>query len=310
MYSLKLFFTVALIMLICKISAQHELEVEGSALINGTIISDDPDIGIRLIPQKQCSGLISELGISIYRDSLFIGDDFRGNSKKSINDCSPDYDDRVLRVEPQNYSNNIAIRSFFGSQENAWDFIYGKSFNGNNFKGTGTITADGYLISNLGVRTKNSIAFTSGTDSGIDDGANDDGLITASSLNSADIAIMSKDDIILQIHGNNFGQGEGEFRVTNLDQDVLFKTSDDGNIFAPNIGIRNSAAGTFELQYDPVTGEIFALSISDRQPNVNGLKQATILNDILTRLDEQEKEITSLKQENKQLKKLNNLKLN
>lgn len=299
MYSVKLIFIFTLILCTTQLFSQYELEVEGSALIHETIISEDPDIGIRLAPQRQCDGTVPDLGLSIFREITFVGKDLNTSDKKSQAACPTDYDDIVLYVQPENYSNDVDIKAYLGSADNRWDLIHGGSFIGHNFNGTGTISADAFLISRLGVRTHNSLEFTTGMDSEADDGFGDDGVIQSPFQNTSDIVIKSKDDIVLQIHENSSQQGEGELRITNLNNEELFRTVDDGRIFAPKIAVRS--VGSSNLQYDPSTGEIFISSATFQADNTEQMQQNSIDN-ILARLDAQEKEIAELKIKNQQLR--------
>lgn len=129
---------VVLLLILCMYQTSFtQFDITGeNAMIHESVISDDPDIGIQLIPEEHCTNTPNLLGISIIRkvvnDPDFTGDSTASKKSAPCNDSSQG--DTNLCLVPKNFSDNQTFSSSLGDFQNRWSNIYTERLN---LSGTG-----------------------------------------------------------------------------------------------------------------------------------------------------------------------------
>lgn len=346
----KLLFTLAIVLVATTVFCQFELEIDGSVRLDRSVYSEDPNIGIRLVPREQCEGTILDLGLSLHRVANALPD-------RASDPCDPGVDDVTLFVVPQNYSNENGFTSYLGSPEDRWSRIYSNQLSSRNIVADYSVTTENLFVNRQATIHKTIIS--DDPNIGIqlipekmcDEGIDELGVSVMRTIvslpdlreeaenNQSPCPANSSDNVITlfpeNYSNNTFYQSflgspdnrwsvlftqtinatntistsgllrsTGGMNILNSSFQSILRTSSDGAVFAQNLKPRTS--GQYPLAYDIGTGEIYYIEPGPdyrvQESKTNELKES--VQQILRKLESQENEISQLKNENIQLRKL------
>lgn len=264
-------------------------------------IHNDPDIGVKLMPEGYCENTASEdFGFVFKRKKIEVN---TGAPFPPPGECGDFFGDPSLEFYPDYFNGFGFVESALGTTQRPWSIL-----------NVGRVVASGSINGPFGSLYNNHIILPAGRNMLNDDPTPivDDGVIFSPGGVgiTSDIVMWSRDDIVMNFGGGT-NQTDGQFAVTESDpMNVKFKVGPGGTIFTPDLPSTNNFFFPVVV-IDPLDGQLYYQELpsstltSEKENDIliqlENLKKdnqdlRTQLNDMLVNYETQMNEIKILKE--------------